>query len=417
MSPTEPIATAALSLGPLRVPREDGAVLIRPDRERCLALLASNAERLQAATGTLQGRPLNQLRQQARREALQTACRFTQHLLGRDLPVPASQTIVVGGHQPALFHPGVWLKNFALDWLARRSGGAAIHLIVDNDMLASVQVRVPQGPPDQLRLVHVPLDTDHAAQPWEEVVVQNAATFRSFGDRLAGAAADWDLEPVAVEFWPAAVDALRRTSRLADCLAAGRNHLERCWGANNLELPISQLSQLEAFRLFFCHIVAHLPRFLEVHNRMLERYRRRNKLRSRTHPVPELKEADGWREAPFWVWRAGDQTRRRLFARTQKDAVELHDGEQPFARLPLRPDQDAPDALAVLDQLERDGVRLRPRALTTTMFARLLLADLFVHGIGGAKYDELTDEIIAEFFGLEQPALTRCICRGRPPTT
>jgi hypothetical protein len=50
------------------------------------------------------------------------------------------------------------------------------------------------------------------------------------------------------------------------------------------------------------------------------------------------------------------------------------------------------------------GIRLRTRALTTTMFARLFLGDLFVHGIGGAKYDELGDEIVRGFFRLEPPA-------------
>ncbi len=42
--------------------------------------------------------------------------------------------------------------------------------------------------------------------------------------------------------------------------------------------------------------------------------------------------------------------------------------------------------------------------MTTTLFARLILADLFIHGIGGAKYDELNDEIIRRFYGFEPPA-------------
>ncbi len=37
------------------------------------------------------------------------------------------------------------------------------------------------------------------------------------------------------------------------------------------------------------------------------------------------------------------------------------------------------------------------------MAARLLLGELFVHGIGGAKYDQLTDRIIEQFFGLQPP--------------
>lgn len=38
-----------------------------------------------------------------------------------------------------------------------------------------------------------------------------------------------------------------------------------------------------------------------------------------------------------------------------------------------------------------------------TLFARLLLGDLFLHGIGGAKYDQITDLIIANFFGMIPP--------------
>ena len=57
-----------------------------------------------------------------------------------------------------------------------------------------------------------------------------------------------------------------------------------------------------------------------------------------------------------------------------------------------------------LRELETRGVRIRPRALLTTMFARLLLGDLFFHGIGGAKYDQLTDAIVQEFFGFRPPA-------------
>ena len=37
------------------------------------------------------------------------------------------------------------------------------------------------------------------------------------------------------------------------------------------------------------------------------------------------------------------------------------------------------------------------------MFARLMLGDLFLHGIGGAKYDELGDEVVRGFFGVEPP--------------
>jgi hypothetical protein len=46
---------------------------------------------------------------------------------------------------------------------------------------------------------------------------------------------------------------------------------------------------------------------------------------------------------------------------------------------------------------------VRPRALTLTLFCRLCLGDLFVHGIGGGKYDEVTDAVIRTYFGVDPP--------------
>ncbi len=50
-----------------------------------------------------------------------------------------------------------------------------------------------------------------------------------------------------------------------------------------------------------------------------------------------------------------------------------------------------------------DPSHVRPRALTLTLFARVCLGDFFVHGIGGGKYDEVTDLIIRDYYGIEPP--------------
>ena len=55
--------------------------------------------------------------------------------------------IVMGGHQPDLFHPGVWLKNFVLYAYAQTVGGTAINLVVDTDRCTRWSVGVPVGSP------------------------------------------------------------------------------------------------------------------------------------------------------------------------------------------------------------------------------------------------------------------------------
>jgi len=53
--------------------------------------------------------------------------------------------------------------------------------------------------------------------------------------------------------------------------------------------------------------------------------------------------------------------------------------------------------------MEEHGIRLRPRAILTTLLSRLLVADVFVHGIGGAAYDSITDEIVRRLVGSDPP--------------
>jgi hypothetical protein len=81
------------------------------------------------------------------------------------------------------------------------------------------------------------------------------------------------------------------------------------------------------------------------------------------------------------------------------------------------PQGESSDDLA-LEQLaawERSGIRLRPRALFTTLYARLVLCDLFLHGIGGGKYDELTNELIARYFQLVPPTFVVATATMRLP--
>jgi hypothetical protein len=159
----------------------------------------------------------------------------------------------------------------------------------------------------------------------------------------------------------------------------------------------------EAFQWFVAHLLVSLPEFGKAYNESLREYRQRHRVRSRSHPAPDLIEEGAWSEAPFWVWTAGDPRRRRLFIQATADETLLSDRQSWHARLRLSPESNAAGAVEQLMKLQRGGVRIRPRALVTTLWARLALGDLFIHGIGGAKYDCVTDRLIERFFGLTPP--------------
>jgi hypothetical protein len=321
--------------------------------------------------------------------------------------------LVVSGHQPELFHPGVWIKNFALAGLAQRYGVTPLNLIVDNDTVKSTSVRLPNR---SRRLSVVAFDQWSGETPYEEHRLADPDLFASFADRARAELLVENGEPVLREFWAEVLRPPRRDWLLVERFPAARRRLERAWGCVNLELPVSQLCQTTTFGWFALHLLGELPRFHECHNAAVRDYRRRHRLRSRSHPVPDLAQEGDWWEAPFWGWRTGQSRRGRLFVRSAGRRLELRTGDDIWPTLELSP-KAAPELTA---RLADAGYRLRTRALTTTLFSRLLLADLFLHGIGGGKYDELTDVLFRDFYGINPPGFliltgTRLLPLSPPP--
>jgi hypothetical protein len=392
----------------LRAPAIDGGVLAEPPLGQADALLAGNLARLGRWDHDFQGRRAGRLREMARHQVLAQARLF---LAAAGLDVPDGEGpprhLIVTGHQPELFHPGVWVKNFAAAALARPGGGAGLNLIVDNDVPKAATIRVPHRDDGRLRTTAVEFDDWTTGEiPYEDLAVHDEARFASFGARVRAALDGQVADPLIEDFWPLATGAGRATNRLGLRLAVARRAVEASWGLHNWEVPLGKVCETEAFLWFASHLLAHLPRFQRVHNEALDRYRAIYGIRSRHHPVPALGVEGEWREAPFWAWRAARPRRRPLLARQLPRTMQLRIAgeEEILLELPLHPEAEACCAVERLCTLPARGVRLRTRALTTTLFARLLLGDLFLHGIGGAKYDELGDEVARRFFGIEPPA-------------
>lgn len=391
----------------LRAPREHGGVLADPPLGAAGEWLQRNRS-LPSLDSDCQGRPLQELALEARRALWELARAYTGRYA--DVPGPESldlaRPVVVTGHQPHLFHPGVWFKNFALDAVADAAHATPINLLIDNDTLRSPTLKVPCGSADEPRVDVVPFDRQQEEIPFEERRVVDETLFATFGERVSQRLAGLISQPLIETVWPAAQRArrLERERPIGLCLAQARHELERSWGLRTLETPLSAWCETWPFRWFAAHLLAQLPRFRQVYNQALAEYRQVHGIRSRSHPVPELEAEGEWLEAPLWIWSAAEPRRRRLFARQVAGRVELTDRQGRRLSLDLDAERTAEGAVEQLAEWSRDGVRLRPRALITTLFVRLLASDLFLHGIGGAKYDQLTDALARRFFGVTPPS-------------
>ncbi len=354
------------------------------------------------------GKPLDAVRRSARHEVVQLAVEYTrgyhvgaQEWSGEDID---SRSIVMSGHQPELFHAGVWFKNFLLGRAAAGSGAIAINFLVDNDLCRSTSAKIPVRREDgAVATASVPFDAPRDHVPWELRSLNSQTIWDDFPRQIERQLLPLNGTPLLLDFWPVATDALRRHGRLGKALAEARHQLELQTGLDTLEVPLSHLVSTRAFARFSIQLLSELPRFQEVYNRQREKYRAAHRIRNKAHPVPALEERQGWIEAPWWVYRSESPARQRLWVRLQDAQLILSDRVGWQTTIEGRLDCD--NASAQWLDLLADGICLRPRALLTTMYLRLFVADLFVHGIGGGKYDQLTNQILREFFGVEPPPM------------
>jgi hypothetical protein len=124
--------------------------------------------------------------------------------------------------------------------------------------------------------------------------------------------------------------------------------------------------------------------FAENYNTALAEDRREARISSPGRPMPDL----ALDETPVWLDDLSKRTRQRLYLR--KGLL----GEF---------DVRANSAEQLLAYCRSRGLRISPRALMLTLFVRLFLADQFIHGIGGGRYDQVTDRLIHSYFGIDPP--------------
>ena len=347
-----------------------------------------------------------------RREVLMVAAEYTGSY--REVFRPSdtadwiSRPLIMGGHQPELFHPGVWLKNSVLDAYARQVGGTAVNLVVDSDRCSRASVAVPVGTPEQAHFEHVDFDGPAPEQAWEERGVVDPDCLASFGHRAADLLMPLVPDAIVRRFWPLVVERAAESHRLGLAIAQARHIVEERFGLETLELPVAELVRLPTVMVFMGWLLAHARLLHEAYNTALAGHRRSRRIRGRGRPMPDLavhhEAGEEWLEVPWWLWSKEDPRRRRVFAcATMPGGMALSGLEAVRVELPIAVDTSPSKWIDALSRMEDHGIRLRPRAILTTLLSRLLVADVFVHGIGGAAYDSITDEIVRRLVGSDPP--------------
>jgi len=359
----------------LAAPALDGGVLVWPSAELILEWVEANRRLREHRTSALPG---------------------AEQVASGPLPIAT-------GHQPEMMHPGVWIKLVAAARLARATKRRALFVCVDNDLTDGIPLARPVRVDSRWRSKVVALgvgasrtfeqEPPHGSAHWESLfgdgdLSRDGAALPVFRDGFLGDAAGQANDYISR--WKRGIDAIT--------LACGESPIDMVRVSETF-LSNGATESDRSFP-FVAHLLVHAVEFAASYNHALVEYRTQRGIRGEAHPIPNLA-IDGDRvELPMWVSRA-DGPRMRLHVARQVGHVALFADSTVVCTLDS--DRLLQNPLKELRAALGDRL-IRPRALLLTMYLRLYVCDLFIHGIGGAKYDIITDSIIRDFFRVEPPA-------------
>lgn len=291
-----------------------------------------------------------------------------RRLTRQELHLPTDCPILATGHQPTLWHPGILAKYIAVDAALHSEAGqrknfSGLNIIVDQDVVACGAFDVPfkthEGrwrartldfaphPPVQ----DVPAGWQDAFEP---VVPESARV-----DELSGLRDGVARMHAALKSHASARSAATQTA------GALSQVMTECCGIEPLPtIMASELMQTTVAVTFLEAMAADAYGCAEAYNRAVAALPDAR--------ISPLQIRDDYVELPLWRIRdQGPPQRVRAY------------------------DADVERWLAERDSPTRPT--LLPRALCMTALIRMAVADVFVHGRGGALYDRVMEQWISEW--------------------
>ena len=400
------------------IPKKNREIFVEPAFEDIPGLIDINKERFKSYDFNINGIPFSQFREQVRSATLKEAGKYSEKICTlcsnmniagtenlssiKDFYAP-QKNIIQTGHSPALAHPGAVIKHSLVNSIAKKSNGIGINMVVDNDAGNDNCLNIPDINSLGSSVERMEYHPGLRNLAFEEIRYADSTQLSTLKERVLKSVHDPDMKKTFEDFINIAVTLSGETLQFSDLFTFARHAFLTRFGINNLEVPVSHISETDPFLNFFLHITANLKCFVDVYNAKLREYRKLKKISSKANPLPDLMEKGFVVEMPFWMWKR-DEPRKNLFASVANESrVSIICENKVVEHFDFGGRNGSTKNLERLKTLISNGIKIRPKAIANTMYSRLFFSDLFVHGIGGAKYDLITDEIIREFFGVEPP--------------
>jgi len=265
----------------------------------------------------------------------------------KELGLPTDGPIVMTGHQPTFWHPGILAKYLAADALADTLGARAVWFVVDQDALDPFSIDIPLRPESGALETHTLRLAD---EPGEGI---SAASLSPVTPHAIDSSLAFALDGIGerARSLGAALESHRdETSAARQVVRANFEALAHVLPEHPI-VYASDLCRTSLFGNLLDEMARDPAKTVRAYNEAVRRFPDAQLAELALDDTQEIY------ELPLWSLGAGAPRRR----------VYCHD----------------------LESIDRNA--LAPRALLATAIVRLGGCELFVHGSGGTIYDRATE--------------------------
>lgn len=343
------------------------------------------------------------LKDRLRAKCLEQASKY-MNSIGLSAPsLNRESPLLIAGHQPYFFHPGVFFK-YALLARSAQDGFCPLFISVDTEPCEGFPAKMPSfnGRYSRSDLLMSPSDVG--------VFYQNAPADKNSIEFFKQTAIK-RLSSLPEEPFRYGVEFLRNElkqplpEKMRDAMVVLRRRYAGDWQKEVLELPLSHLCDTPEFYEFAFHLLLRAGDVRKTFNSVLADYRKEHRIRSNANPFPDLLvNGDGRVETLFWI--SSGEKRAPLFVGPVNGGIKFSSGGKLV---------EVATADRLMQACRSRNVNIWPRAVSLSLMLRLFLGDLFIHGIGGAKYDRITDKLIKPFYGIDSPRIVTASCTPEIP--
>jgi hypothetical protein len=349
------------------------SVTLTPPYEEWSAILTANRSVVRALHGVLG----EEFVASARRELVEVAAAYRSEtracalLLGISMPDVERSSgqyevpIVMAGHQPVVYHPGILEKTRRLAMFAAHTGAYALNIAIDTDEGDGGRLLWPLREGDDVIIKQGGISTGGAIYR-DQVVASTEESAAIFGVMKRDLETSGCSAAIAGAERAAALYGVLQGKSIVLANTIVRQHM--C-GMGYDEVPLSRVLEAPSIRECIERIVRDAERFAELYNATLESYRIEHKIRNPANPFPNMTLSVEEIELPLW----------ELSGSSRKQVVVARRGPSPIANI------------------------LAPRGSVVTLILRGVCSDLFIHGLGGGKYDRFVNAFAEAYWGSPLP--------------